>query len=68
MKDHPLLATDDELTEILKVDKAQVGRWKQRKSFRPVGDYSARGRKVNLYSVTQAKRELSKDKKKEENP
>lgn len=65
MKDHPLLATDEQLAEILKVDADRVGRWKQRKSFGPVGDYSARGRKVNLYSVTQAKRELAKDRKKE---
>ena len=65
MKDHPLLATDEQLAEILKVDPAQVGRWKQRKSFGPVGYYSARGRKENLYSVTQAKRELTKDRKKE---
>lgn len=58
-----MLATEEELVELLGVEKEQIGRWKQRKSFSPVGDYSSRGRKVNLYSVTQAKRELAKDNK-----
>ena len=64
MRGDPLLATDEQLIGILKVDKDQVGRWKQRKSFGPVGDYSARGRKQSLYSVQQAKKELAKDKEK----
>lgn len=64
MKDHPLLATEEDLVEILKVDISQVGRWKQRKGFGPVGDYSARGRKVALYSLTEAKKQLTRDKKK----
>lgn len=63
MRDHPLLATEEQLVEILKVDKAYVDRWKKRKGFVPVGDYSARGTKKNLYSVTQAKRQLAKDNK-----
>lgn len=62
MRDHPLLATEEQLVEILKVDEDQVQRWKRRKGFSPVGDYSARGRKDALYSVTQAKRQLTKDK------
>ena len=65
MRDHPLTATEQQLTEILKVDIEQVRRWKQRKGFSPVGDYSARGKRDYLYSVTQAKRELAKDRKKE---
>lgn len=63
MRDHPLLATEEQLVEILKVDIGSVRRWKQRKGFGPVGDYSARGIKQNLYSVTQAKRQLAKDNK-----
>lgn len=64
MKEHPLLATEAQLVEILEVDIEQVRRWKQRKGFSPVGDYSARGKKENLYSVTQAKRERTKDQNK----
>lgn len=63
MRDHPLLATEEQLVEILKVDASYVERWKRRKGFNPVGDYSARGTKKNLYSVTQAKRQLAKDNK-----
>lgn len=65
MRGHPLLATEKQLVDILSVDADRLGRWKQRKSFGPVGDYSAHGRKDNLFSVDQAKRELNKDKKKE---
>lgn len=65
MRDHPLLATDEHLAEILKVDTTQVERWKHRKGFDPVGDYSARGRKQNLYSVQKAKQHLARDKAKE---
>lgn len=63
MKGHPLLATEEQLVNLLQVDKSSIERWKRRKSFQPVGDYSARGTKKNLYSVTQAKREKTKDAK-----
>ena len=63
MRGHPLLATEDQLVNLLRVDKSCIERWKRRKSFQPVGDYSARGTKKPLYSVTQAKREQTKDTK-----
>lgn len=63
MKGHPLLATEEQLVKLLQVDQACIERWKRRKSFQPVGDYSTRGTKKPLYSVTQAKRERTKDQK-----
>lgn len=65
MRDHPLLGTEEDLAELLKVDTEQIERWKRRKGFDPVGDYSARGTKEPLYSIADAKRQLTKDRKKE---
>lgn len=60
-----MLATEEQLVDLLQVDTGDIQRWKQRKGFGPVGDFSDRGQMKPLYSVAAAKRELAKDKKKE---
>ena len=60
-----MLATEEQLVDLLQVDTGDIRRWKQRKGFNSVGDFSDRGQMKPLYSVSAAKRELAKDKKKE---